>query len=324
MTDAGVDAVPGLALTLGPVLFLWDEDRWRDFYFRIADEADLDTIVIGETVCSKREHFHARAVDVVAERLARAGKTVRLATLALVTMARERKSVQRLAKQERFEVEIGELSALPQLQGKPFAVGPMVNVYNAPTAEVLTKLGATTICLPPELSLASIERICTQASGVDIEVFAFGKVPLAISARCAHARFRGLTKDTCQFICGEDPDGVAVDTLDGQRFLALNGVQTLSETCHLAVTEIEQLRTAGVRALRLSPQTCDMVAVARIFRGVSDQRIDVDSGRSLLAEAYPQASFSNGFLHGRPGHELIAVTKTGSLENQLHSLRVPS
>jgi collagenase-like PrtC family protease len=309
MTAVGADpASRRLALTLGPVLFLWDEARWRDFYFRIADEADLDTVVIGETVCSKREHFHARSMSQVADRLASAGKRVRLASLSLVTAPRERKSVQRLAEQDRFEIEIGELSALPRLHGRPFAVGPMVNVYNAPTAEVLAKLGATSICLPPELPLASLERICARVPGIGFEVFAFGKVPLAISARCAHARFRGLTKDTCQFICGEDPDGVAVDTLDGQRFLALNGVQTVSGTCHVALDDIEPLRAAGVQGLRLSPQTCDMVAVAQIYRSVGARRLDAEAGRRRLAEVYPEAEFSNGFLHGRPGHELIERT----------------
>lgn len=27
------------SLSMGPVLFLWDGPKWRDFYFRIADEA---------------------------------------------------------------------------------------------------------------------------------------------------------------------------------------------------------------------------------------------------------------------------------------------
>jgi collagenase-like PrtC family protease len=308
MIDAGADAAGArLGLTLGPVLFLWDEDRWRDFYFRIADEAEIDTVVVGETVCSKREHFHASATQEVIDRLTHAGKTVRLATLALVTTTRERRLVQRVAQQDRLEVEIGELSAVPRLSGRPFAVGPMVNVYNAPTAEVLGKLGATTICLPPELSLASIERICRQAPDVAIEVFGFGKVPLAISARCAHARLRGLTKDTCQFICGDDPDGVAVDTLDGQHFLALNGVQTVSGTCHSALAEIDALREAGVSALRLSPQICDMVAIARIFRGVLDGRLEPPDASQQLAKAYPDATFSNGFLHARPGHQFVTA-----------------
>ncbi len=41
-------------LTLGPVLFNWAPERWRDFYFRIADEAPLDIVYLGEVVCFKR------------------------------------------------------------------------------------------------------------------------------------------------------------------------------------------------------------------------------------------------------------------------------
>ncbi|HUI94161.1 MAG TPA: U32 family peptidase, partial [Xanthobacteraceae bacterium] len=37
-----------LALTLGPVLFNWPADRWRDFYVRIADEAPVDRVCVGE------------------------------------------------------------------------------------------------------------------------------------------------------------------------------------------------------------------------------------------------------------------------------------
>jgi collagenase-like PrtC family protease len=294
-----------LGLTLGPVLYLWDEARWRDFYFRIADEADVDTVVVGETVCSKRDHFHANAVPSVLDRLAASGKTVRLASLALVTLERERKSVRRLAEQDAVELEIGELSALAALRGKPHAVGPLVNVYNAATAKFLGEHGATSICLPPELPMKSIAQICRAVPTMRFEVFGFGRVPLAISARCAHARFKGLTKDNCQFVCGDDPDGLPVDTLDGQPFLALNGVQTVSSTCHSVVGDLDTLRDAGVQAIRLSPQTCDMVAVSGTFRAVIDGSLDPEGAWSRLTDAYPTAQFANGFLHSRPGHHWV-------------------
>ncbi len=54
-------------------------------------------------------------------------------------------------------------------------------------------------------------------------------VPPAVSARCHHARHRELSKDRCQFVCAADADGLAVDTLDGVPFLAVNGPQTLSQ-----------------------------------------------------------------------------------------------
>lgn len=294
-----------IGLTLGPLLYLWDQPSWTDFYSRIADEAEVDTVVLGEIVCSKRDHFHAGGIERIAERLTAAGKRVRLGSPALVTIEREAKTVRQLAARSDYELEAGELSAHAAMDGRPHALGPLVNVYNAPTARVLAARGAMSICLPPELPLASLRSIITGAPDIAFEVFAFGKVPLAISARCAHARNKGLVKDNCQFVCGEDPDGLPVDTLDGQHFLALNGVQTMSSTCQSLITDVPALADAGVRSLRLSPQVCDMVRVAGLFRSVADGRLEPEAAHSQLKECYPTAAFSNGFLHAAPGRRLI-------------------
>ena len=72
------------ALTLGPILFNWKPEKRRDFYFRIADEAPIDCVYLGEVVCSKREPFFVDDLPAIAERLRAAGKQVALSTLALV------------------------------------------------------------------------------------------------------------------------------------------------------------------------------------------------------------------------------------------------
>jgi collagenase-like PrtC family protease len=296
--------VTDVTLSLGPLLYLWEPEAWRDFYFRIADEAPVEAVTVGEVVCSKRMHFMAPHLDEVIERLERAGKTVRLGSLALVTLPREEKLTQALAEQARV-VEVNDLSALAALKGKPCTIGPLVNVYNAATAKVLHARGASTICLPPELTFESVREIVSGAPEVRFEVFAFGRVPLALSARCAHARLKGNTKDNCQFVCGEDPDGLTVETLDGQPFLALNGIQTVSHTCQALVGELTALSAAGVSAFRLSPQRCDMVAVAELYRAVLDGRVDGEEGVARLGELYPAAPLANGFLFAAPGAELI-------------------
>lgn len=288
-------------LTLGPVLFLWEPAMWRDFYYRIADEADVDTVVVGEVVCSKRSHFHDALIGQVVDRLRAGGKSVRLASLALVTLERELQASHRLSRQS-LEVEVSELSAHAAMAGKPHAVSPLVNVYNAATARVLAARGSTSICLPPELPISSIRAIVEGAPDVRFEVFAYGRVPLAISARCAHARVKGNTKDNCKFVCGEDPDGLAVDTLDSQHFLALNGVQTMSSTTQCLITDLPELLPAGISSLRLSPQVCDMAAVAETFREVVGGRLDPKEGLLRLRAIHTNAEFSNGFLHGLPGH----------------------
>ena len=42
-------AVHGRAgsVTLGPVLYNWQPEKWRDFYFHIADETPVTTVYLG-------------------------------------------------------------------------------------------------------------------------------------------------------------------------------------------------------------------------------------------------------------------------------------
>lgn len=291
-----------MELTVGPVLYHWSAERWRDFYYRIADEAPVETVVVGEVVCSKRAPFKQDHLPGVIERLEAAGKRVLMASLILISLPRERRQSRELMQADEMTVEVNDLTCLASLSGRPFAVGPFVNVYNEPAAAFLAERGANRICLPPELPLAAVATIAGALPAVAIEAFAFGRVPLAISARCYHARAHKLTKDNCRFVCEQDPDGMPVKTLDGVDFLSVNGVQTLSHGCNSLLHDIPALREVGVASLRLSPQVCDMVAVARLFRDVADGRLGPEEGEQRLGELYPDVPLANGFLHAVPGH----------------------
>lgn len=301
------------ALSLGPVYFLWDGPKWRDFYFRIADEASIDHVTLGETVCSKRQHFSEPHIGEVVERLEAAGKRVTLSTLAMVTLERESRHVRDLIAASEHPVEANDLSALWLLKGRPHSIGPLVNVYNAATARLLAARGADNICLPPELPAASILDMLAAMPDFSFELFAFGRMPLAISARCAHARSKGLTKDNCQFICGDDPDGLPLGTLDRQSFLVLNGVQTLSSSCAVLLDDLAPLVAAGLARIRLSPQDCDMAAVARLYRARLDGRIDGEEALAELARIYPGVRFSNGFLHQQEGAAWVSRGRAAAL-----------
>lgn len=307
-------ATNNATLSLGPVQYLWAEDKWRDFYYRIADEAPISHVTIGEIVCSKRFHFTDVHLPQVIERLERAGKQVRVGSLALVALEREIKHTRALAECSDWIVEANDISALQALRGKTHAVGPLINVYNAATARLLAKHGAESICVPPELPLSSIELIASGTPETSVEVFVFGRMPLAISARCAHARSRGLIKDNCQFVCGDDPDGLTVKTMSHQPFLTINGVQTLSFTCQALVTEIVDLTKAGVQRFRLSPQDCDMVEVAHVYADVVLGSISSDEALDRLRNIYPFAPLSNGFIHAEAGATWIAKTRNARTE----------
>ena len=303
-------------LTLGPLLFNWEPDAWRDFYARIADEAPIDRVYLGEVVCSKRQPFTAPLMDEVIDRLRSAGKEVVVSTLALVMNRREARQLGELIEGMDCLVEANDVSALAGLQGRPHRIGPFVNVYNEATLDWCKGNGAVGVCLPPELPRSSIAALAARPD-VEIEVQVFGRVPLALSARCYHARVHGLTKDGCQFVCGKDTDGLDVETLDGEPFLAINGIQTMSHRCLNLLPELADLRAIGVSAVRLSPHSCDMVAVAAAYRAVLDNVLSPDEAERRLREAGMDLPFSNGFYHAQPGAVRRMDVGLGSIAGRL-------
>lgn len=288
-------------LTLGPVLFNWPAKTWRDFYFRIADEADVDVVSVGEAVCSKRAPFYAPYVVDVIERLLGAGKSVTLSTLALIMNNREMVDLRAVtAGADEMEVEANDVAACALLAGKPHVIGPFINVYNEETLKYFAARGANRICLPVELGREAI-RVMAATNITDIEVFAFGRLPLAISARCYHARHHGLHKDSCQFVCEKDPDGLELDTLDKEAFLAVNGVQTMSYTYQNLTRELHEMQAMGVSHFRLSPHACDMVAVAKVYREVLSGTLEPEAADQELEAYMGPVQFSNGYYHDTRG-----------------------
>lgn len=289
---------PRLSLTLGPVLYNWPVARWVDFYNRIADEAPVDRVCIGEVVCSKRKPFLDDAILGTVDRLERGGKEVVYATLALPTSKREIRDIGDMI-QAGYLIEANDIATVHMLGGRAHVIGPFVNIYNEDSLAVHLKLGATRVCLPPELPFESIRLMAKGNSAV--EVFAFGRPPLALSARCYSARQAHMAKDSCQFVCESDSDGMEVRTIDGMPFLAVNGIQTQGYVVAAAVGQIEPLREIGVVSLRLSPQTCDMVRVAQIFRDLADGNTTTREATEALSVLHLPGPLSDGFLRGLPG-----------------------
>ena len=292
-----------IALTLGPVFFHWPAERLADFYRRIADEAPIDRVHVGEVVCGKRMPFSDPIWPDIIERLERGGKEVVISTLAAPATVRERKAVAELCADDRM-VEINDLTALPARSARPFVAGPFLNIYNEAAAQFLADTGARTICPPVELSLAAVGGMARACTGTVFEIFAFGRLPLALSGRCYHARLHGLHKDSCQFTCEKDPDGLAVDTLDGQEFLAINGVQTLSNQVQAFCPASADLVAHGVKRLRLSPHTGDMIIVARIYRELLDGVATPTGARFVLSSLDLPGAIVDGYLRGAPGCEM--------------------
>ena len=129
------------ALTLGPLLFNWKPERRRDFYARVADEAPVDCVYLGEVVCSKREPFFVDDLPAIAERLVAAGKQVVYSTLALVTTDREMEEIRALCG-EKTMIEANDVASINLLAGAPFVSGPFINTFNEATIDFLVARGA--------------------------------------------------------------------------------------------------------------------------------------------------------------------------------------
>ena len=290
-----------IQITLGPLYFNWSPEEISAFYARIADEAPVDRVYLGETICGKRAPINHDALRAAADRLASAGKEVVWSTLAMPATAREAEQARSLAAGGLVEInDVGALRGRPE--DLPFVAGPLLNIYGEAAAQELMSLGCRRLCMNVELSIDAASRIASACPGLEIELFAFGRLPLALSGRCYHARMNGLTKDSCMFICKQDPDGAPIDTLEGQAFLAVNGVQTLSHGVQLADLSRDDLHASGVKALRLSPQTADMVRVARAFRNFLDGQGRRSGLRAAVRSAALPGPLVNGYLFGDPGH----------------------
>lgn len=290
-----------MELTLGPLLFNWPAARVADFYARVADEAPVETVYVGEVVCGKRQPLLEDAMGTAVERLEAAGKRVVWSSLALPANGRERAVTAALADDPDRLMEANDMSAVWSRAPRPFVAGPLLNVYSGAAAAELVGRGCVRLCANVELPLAGVAAIARDCPGLEIELFAFGRLPLAISGRCAQARAEGLHKDACRYVCDRHPDGMAVRTLDGEPFLAVNGVQTLSHGCHVVDVGVDALAAAGVSALRLSPHTLDMVEAARAFRAYADGDIGPDALTARIAALDPPGALVSGYLHGAPG-----------------------
>jgi collagenase-like PrtC family protease len=291
-------------LTMGPLLFHWPAEKRRDFYYRIADEAPIDTVYLGEVVCSKREHLFAPFIDSVVARLRAAGKEIVMSTLALVTSKREVAAIRELA-ESGVLVEANDVACVQLLAARPHVIGPYINVFNEGARDFLINGGATRIVLPVEIPEASIATVAATDGRADIEVQVFGRQPLSVAMRCYHARSHNLTKDHCHLVCGHDPDGLAVSTIDGVDILAVNGTQTLSYGYCVLIDDLALLREAGVTHFRLSPQDVDMVRVAELYRDVLDGQRTSTSVFQSLRSTTGDIPYVNGFLKGREGRSWV-------------------
>lgn len=285
-----------MKLSLGPLQYFWPRERTLAFY-REAATWPLDVIYLGETVCSKRRELGTRDWIALAEALAGSGHEVVLSSLALVEAESELNAVLRMLDHGGFLIEANDLTTVQLCRERslPFVAGPTLNVYNHRALAMLAEDGMRRWVPGVEQGeqlLADLLAACRAegATPPELEVIAWGRLPLSYSARCFTARALDVAKDACGFRCIEHPDGLPLATREGEPFLRINGIQVQGEETTDLGPELPALRALGVDILRLYPQAEGMREVVAHF----------DLARRS-PQPPPRRGAVNGYWRGQPG-----------------------
>ncbi len=299
-----------MKLSLGPLLYYWSREDTLAFYEQSA-EWPVDIVYLGETVCSRRHLLRLPDYLELAEKLSAVGKEVVLSSQTLIESESDLKALRKLIADGRFKVEANEWGAVRLLAEArlPFVAGPTLNAYNPDTLAMLAEMGATRWVPPVEMPRQMIKDMLTalpESIHLETELFGYGRLPLAFSARCFTARHYNLQKDDCQFRCLDHPDGLVLASREGEDFLAINGIQTQSAKVMSLAHRFNELADAGIDVLRLSPQARNMQRVVDIFRALAEGDIQPAQAPAQLDRFMPAAP-CDGYWLGKAGMEYHSV-----------------
>lgn len=279
-----------------------------DFYHRIAD-TQIDIVYLGETVCAKRKLLRRDDWLNLAKLLKDAGKEVVLSSMTLIEANSELSALKNLCSNTGYIVEANDIAAVQQLSGQSFITGPAINIYNPHSLQVLAKQGLKRWVLPLELSKQTlVDMQHEKPENMETEVFVYGRLPLAYSARCFTARAHNLPKDDCQYRCLDYPDGLLLSTQEKEKFLILNGIQTQSAKTSNLITELDTLIQLNVDVLRISPPSQHCNKIIDIFYKCLHHDYPIEQANSELQSLMPTGGSCNGYWHGKSGMEQCAVS----------------
>ena len=295
-----------MKLSLGPIQYYWPRDEVLAFYDAVA-QSPVDMVYLGEVVCSRRHEVRLSDWLDIAAVLREAGKEVLLSTQVLIESGADVTVLHKICANGRFMVEANDMGAVHCLEGKvPFVAGPQLNIYNLPTLQWMAALGLQRWVMPLEMGRDDLALLLAGSPpGLQTEVFAYGRMPLAFSARCFTARHCNLPKDDCQFKCLDHPDGLLMRTRENEEFLVLNGIQTQSARVHNLLPELPAMQEMGVDVVRISPQSQHTLRIIDLFKSVIQGRADPAAANTELLGLMPEKS-CNGYWYAKPGLEQVS------------------
>lgn len=275
-------------LTLAPVCHAWTGDVLTSFYKKVALNAQIEQVYLGEVVCQKRSVLSLNAWLEMADILHSAGKKVVFSLPWLVNSRSDERWIDKVLSQWSGMVEANDLTGVAAASAakRPFVGGNQLAIYNAATLTWMTAQGMRAWSPPVEMSKHWLSQLLGDCqSHPSIELFAFGRSNLGISARCMQAREAGTSRQQCKKLCiGVQPP--VLETLDGGALLVANGHTVMSASeCNLLALEINL------------PNYVDSLRVSLTYPEQLDQ---LDHYRQGLASEQ-----CNGFWFGQSGADKV-------------------
>ena len=239
-----------MKLSLAPIQFFWQKETLLEFYVQMLD-SPLDTIYLGETVCSRRQKMRFDDWFGLAQDLADSGKEIILSSQVLLESESDLKRLRKITGQTQFKIEANDMGAvkLAREHGIPFVAGASLNIYNEATLQLFQNLGAYRWVAPAE-------------------------------------------------------HGLIMNTREGQPFLTINGIQTMSYGSQCLLPHHADMAAIGVNILRLSPQLTDMPRIIELHRAVLDGQTSLDEALPELARLATGTPV-DGYWLGKPGIEAV-------------------
>ncbi len=287
--------------SLGAIQYYWPKQTVEEFYQQAAN-SNADIIYLGETVCSKRRELREKDWLNVATELAKSGKQVVLSTMALLEAPSEVKILKKYCDNGDFLIEANDVGAIEICRANQveFVCGQAINIYNSPAVKRMLGMGMQRWVTPVELGKEWLAELLGELESqnlrdkFEVEIQAYGNLPLAYSARCFTARSENKSKDDCQLCCIKYPQGRVTTSQEDKQLFVINGIQTMSGDCFNLINDLASMENI-IDIIRISPQLENTFTIVDEF---------IDRVQKPCYQKLP-ANHSNGYWHQLAGFSTL-------------------